>query len=111
MLRAIDNFANARDVKTIAKAVRMQLLKSGKPSEGRMVVTEQSVIDEIRGMISERTNRAQHGKSSTIDGKELFAQAPQKDLRPPRPVTSFAPSKISLQTANEFEQHAEARCR
>nr|POE47790.1 stage v sporulation protein k [Quercus suber] len=59
-LSQIDNWANARDVSIIQKAVFGKLLATSNVSTARMVLSEELILQEIDAMIIERNNRTQN---------------------------------------------------
>ncbi|KAK8151607.1 P-loop containing nucleoside triphosphate hydrolase protein [Phyllosticta citribraziliensis] len=59
-LRGLPNWASARDVQTIGKAVYGNIMKSGKPSKQARRVTEADIVVEMEKMVKERTSRGQH---------------------------------------------------
>lgn len=74
-LSSLDNFANGRDVQTIAKNIVGDVLKVKKRPQGAIKITSTMVLDHIKKMISERKSRAQSA---------LFASLPKviKDVLP-----------------------------
>ena len=97
----LNNWANARDVGTIAKSVFGQLLRTADSSSLEpMRLTETSVLTALNSMITERSKRA----------KDLFADlpvqihpptqtaAPQSQNAPPPPIIETQTSQGSPQT-------------
>ncbi|KAK8428842.1 putative AAA family ATPase [Phyllosticta citricarpa] len=57
ILLDLPNWASARDVQTIAKAVYGDIMKSGKPTKQARRVSEADVVGEMEKMVTERTQR------------------------------------------------------
>ena len=58
-LSKLPNWANARDVQTIAKSIFGKTMKSATTSSGRLTVDEKTIITTIDAMIVERMHRGQ----------------------------------------------------
>ena len=58
-LSNLHNWANARDVQTIAKSIFGRTMKSATTSSGRLMVDEKTIITIIDAMIVERMHRSQ----------------------------------------------------
>ena len=60
-LSNLPNWANARDVQTIAKSIFNKLIKSFDRSSEGLIVDETTILTEIDFMIAERKHRGGHG--------------------------------------------------
>ena len=58
-LSKLPNWANARDVQTVAKSIFGKTMKSATTSSGRLTVDEKTIITIIDAMIVERMHRSQ----------------------------------------------------
>ena len=58
-LSKLPNWANARDVQTIAKSIFGKTIKSATTSPGRLTVDEKTIVTTIDAMIVERIHRSQ----------------------------------------------------
>ncbi|KAK8177442.1 P-loop containing nucleoside triphosphate hydrolase protein [Phyllosticta citrichinensis] len=63
-LRGLPNWASARDVQTIGKAVYGNIMKSGKPSKQARRVTEADMVAEMEKMVKERISRGQQAHAA-----------------------------------------------
>jgi ATPase family associated with various cellular activities (AAA) len=54
----LPNWANARDVETLAKGVFGKTIKTATLSQGKLMVSEETIIAEIDSMIAERAHRS-----------------------------------------------------
>ncbi|KAK5125339.1 hypothetical protein LTR85_000448 [Meristemomyces frigidus] len=107
-LCALENFASARDVQTLSKGMIGTLMKSFKPSEGDVVLTEQIVLSEIEKMIAERTSRVQSAPQvpkAAATQPPLVMRTMEQPSCAPQLKTQTA---VKTRTALELEQHAGA---
>lgn len=88
-LSEIDNWANARDVQTLNKAIFNKLLAVDDQSATRMILTEQLVCDEVDAMIKERDDRARNLKPSKHQPSMPLLS---KNPGPPPSITPAAPN-------------------
>ncbi|KAK4667573.1 hypothetical protein QC763_311530 [Podospora pseudopauciseta] len=98
-LAAQDNWASARDVQSVSRAIFNKMLtdKTGLAS-GRLVLTEVVVTTELRTMLNERASRSNFD-APKIDIQEILrrSQAPPPQGLPHRPATRTT-------TATEIQQ-------
>ncbi|KAI1412142.1 P-loop containing nucleoside triphosphate hydrolase protein [Hypoxylon sp. FL1857] len=78
------SWGNARDVQTLAKSVFSKIMKSKTPDPNRMV-SEDLVVDVIKAMIQERTERATAVETNPFPFTSLPVQQKQAFREPPRP--------------------------
>lgn len=70
----LPNWANARDVQTLAKGVFGKTIKSATLSPGKLTISEETVVAEIDSMITERAHRSH---IPTLDQHSLLSDTPQ----------------------------------
>lgn len=70
----LPNWANARDIQTLAKCVFGKTIKSITLSQGKLTVDEETIFAEIDMMIAERAHRSH---IPTLDQHSLLSEAPQ----------------------------------
>lgn len=58
ILSSLDNWANARDVQTLAKSVFGKTIKTATASPGRLAVEEETIVTGLDAMIAERESRS-----------------------------------------------------
>ncbi|KAK6429478.1 hypothetical protein LTR95_014375 [Oleoguttula sp. CCFEE 5521] len=58
-LAALPNFANGRDIETLGKGITRTILKGKNGTGGALVLTEQVILDQMHGLVSERLTRAE----------------------------------------------------
>ncbi|KAI1208325.1 P-loop containing nucleoside triphosphate hydrolase protein [Annulohypoxylon truncatum] len=78
------SWGNARDVQTLARSVFSKIMKSKTPDPNR-VVPESLVIEVIKAMIKERTDRAASALPYFTPPPELSVQQRQASQEPPPP--------------------------
>jgi hypothetical protein len=93
-LGRIANWANARDVQTIAKSIFGLLLKAGDMNKTVAVVTEDHVHTVLDSMISERNQRQDAVK---IRPSSLHAQ--MQNIQAPPPPQTAATSSTAMNTS------------
>ncbi|GAB7363399.1 hypothetical protein MBLNU230_g3676t1 [Neophaeotheca triangularis] len=97
-LSSLANFANGRDVLTIAKAITARIMKGKMPTRTSLAVSKGLVIDEINVLISERKART-HSASSLappiLDSRPLPTRAPTKEPSSTPQATSGAPAQAT----------------
>ena len=98
ILGRIANWANARDVQTIAKGIFGLLLKSGAMKKTVAIVTENHVRAVLGSMISERSQRqeATEVRPSSLHS-DLVAQ--MQKIQPPPPPQTVAKSSSATSTS------------
>ncbi|KAI1142174.1 P-loop containing nucleoside triphosphate hydrolase protein [Hypoxylon sp. FL0543] len=94
------SWGNARDVQTLAKSVFSKIMKSKTPNPSR-VVSEDLVIDVIKAMIRERTERATASNSDPFPFTSLPVQQQQAFREPPPPPRTT--TAIEMDTVSEKE--------
>lgn len=98
-LSSLANWANARDIQTLVKAVFGKIMKSATPSQQKLTVNEETIFEEIESMISERAHRSQH---ATLDQGIPFSnplQAVSHDfIQTPPTINAPAFSYANLQS-------------
>jgi len=94
-LGRIANWANARDVQTIAKSVFGLLLKSGAMKKTIAVVTKDHIRTVLDSMISERSQRQE---SARIRPSSLHSDMMQS-IQAPRPPQTAATSSATMSTS------------
>jgi len=97
-LSLLDNFANGRDVETIARGIVGAIMKSAQPHS--LAVTEDLVIQQIDRLILERRQRAASSQAISAfkaDGPSLPVRTKNQD----RPTTA---SSIDAATCQSVEQ-------
>ncbi|KAK3680858.1 P-loop containing nucleoside triphosphate hydrolase protein [Podospora appendiculata] len=93
-LAAQGNWASARDVQQIAKAVfRTALQAREEVARGRIVLRQETIEEQLRGMLNERKGR---GQSLILDMPEFDEALQQIDHRP----------AVTTSTATEVANHA-----
>lgn len=106
-LAALDNFANGRDVDTVSKGIFKAIMKKRKLSaDAARKVTEETVIEQIDLMITERTSRSQSAKSAVTAQASAGAYPMQMEIvDPPAPpaTTSSTAFAMAPQIAAEEE--------
>lgn len=70
----LPNWANARDVQTLAKCVFGKTIKSTTLSQGKLTVDEETIFAEIDMMIAERAHRSH---IPTLDQHSSLSEVPQ----------------------------------
>lgn len=107
-LSSIDNFANGRDIQTLSKAVVGDLMKSGKPMQGSLAVTEQLVLSQIEKMIGQRNLRAGSAVSNRVldatGGADQVSEKPQQRPAFPDAMPAAATYTAELQLASLEEK-------
>lgn len=100
-LASLNNWANARDVGTLAKAVLNKLMRSADPrSKERIPVDDLTLLLVCDEMITERSNRSQTLATNLMSDPLLPKQmpAPRTDNAPPPPTleiqTTQAPPPV-----------------
>jgi hypothetical protein len=95
-LSKIANWANARDVQTIAKHIFGLLLKSGAMKAPVVFVTEDNVRSALKSMISERSQRQKAGNNKPkYHYKDGMAQMQNVQAPPPPPNAAMSSSAAS----------------
>ncbi|KAK3386657.1 P-loop containing nucleoside triphosphate hydrolase protein [Podospora didyma] len=88
-LAAQDNWASARDVGEIAKAVFNKLLQCKDDlTNGSLILTSPMIHNELRLMLDERTSRSKHAEPQLKSIEKLLSQG----YAPPSTQTSFETS-------------------
>src|SRR2546423_4232626 len=99
-LSALPNWANARDVETLAKAVFGKTIKSATITlQGALTVDEDTIVAEIDAMIAERKHRSH---KPILDQLSLPSDAPQAVLNhrfdsPPAAQSTRSAQSVSSQ--------------
>jgi hypothetical protein len=89
----LPNWANARDIQTLAKCVFGKTIKSTTLSQGKLTVDEETIFAEIDMMIAERAHRSH---IPTLDQHSLLSEAPQAAFdSPPAAQTTRSVQDIS----------------
>ena len=108
VLSNLPNWANARDVQTLAKGVFGKSIKSATASLGKLTIAEETIVAEIDAMIAERAHRShipisdQHPLPSaappptherfdsppTAPKAQSAKSVPSQEQRPPSPLPS-----------------------
>ncbi|KAI9831934.1 MAG: hypothetical protein M1819_004656 [Sarea resinae] len=70
-LSKLANWANARDVQTLGKAIFGKMIKSATKSQTTLVVSGDAVLEELDSMISERAHRDQDRESMGLQQLQL----------------------------------------
>ncbi|KAI0841013.1 P-loop containing nucleoside triphosphate hydrolase protein [Hypoxylon sp. FL0890] len=96
------SWGNARDVQTLAKSVFSKIMKSKTPDPSR-IVSENLVVDVIKAMIQERTERATAADSSPHSFTSLPVQQQQAFHEPPPPPQIS--TSIEMDTTAEEEDN------
>jgi hypothetical protein len=110
-LTHLANWANARDVQTLARSVFGTLVRSATPTDTeQLVVTEALVLEEIDSMLQERAHRATEATSSTPLDEALqrfqYAHAPVAPRQMP-PAHSSTSSRAEY-AEDDLQDHAAA---
>lgn len=108
VLSSLSNFANGRDVETLAKAIVSDIMKRPMRPNGTLAVTEDLVVREIQKMIAERTSRASAARPATQDAVPGAPQPPVAKTgndQPPRLPTA---STTEAKPATAQDSSAEA---
>ena len=97
-LGGIANWANARDVQTIAKGIFGLLLKAGAMKNSTAVVTEAHVRTVLDSMISERRQRQD---AAAIEPSSLHSDmmAQMQNIQAPPPPRTVATSSSAINTS------------
>ncbi len=99
-LTNLPNWANARDVQTLAKGIFGKTIKSALQSPGKLSIEESTIIVELDAMIVERANRS---RVAIPTQQQLPPQATQQPLlRSPDPP--IAPSTTQIEQASSVNQ-------
>ncbi|KAK0667681.1 putative AAA family ATPase [Cercophora samala] len=110
-LAAQDNWASARDVQSVSRAIfnKMLMDKTGLAS-GRLVLSEAMVTTELRTMLHERASRSNFD-APKIDLQEILrgSQAPPPKRYPYRPATQTATATSTQQTKAAAEPVVEEK--
>jgi hypothetical protein len=91
-LNGTANWANARDIQTIAKAIFGKLMKTGAMRQQTAIVTEDDISTTIDLIISERSQRDRDGETRPnlrADGGTIEMRSSLPSLPPKAPMTSF----------------------
>lgn len=101
-LAAQDNWASARDVHGLATGMFNRILRGNKEglSKGRVVLTEDDVVQELKGMLSERGSRSKTGTPLQLHLRKLL----QPQLQPAPPVLSSPPPQVSTASSTSQSQ-------
>ena len=92
----LPNWANARDVQTIAKSIFGKAMKSATTSSGRLTVDEKTIITIIDAMIVERIHRSQ----TTVSGHNQLPSATATATQARLGNTTAASTKQSAHSAS-----------
>lgn len=104
-LKNLANWANARDVGTLAKAVYGQLLRTADPtSQKTMSLDEITVLTAFDAMINERRNRAQGVVTSVPTRPDLSMQS-----APPQTQDASPPPSLRTENLQASPQSREAQ--
>ena len=111
-LSALENFANGRDVQSVCKGIVKTIMKTRKPAGDALVVREETVKDQIDGMIKERAARARSAEAFTTPQVTAGAQLPRVETRdrPAPPITATTSTfavESNLAPATESQQTEE----
>ncbi|KAK8222739.1 hypothetical protein HDK90DRAFT_500271 [Phyllosticta capitalensis] len=101
-LRSLPNWASARDIQTIGKAVFGKILKSGKPTKDARRVSESDIVVEMERMVRERAQRGMQARPAPAS----LDQLPTISLDPPTerpPAISSAPPPAVANEAVESQ--------
>jgi hypothetical protein len=104
-LRNTANWANARDVQTLGKAIFSNLVKSSAMTQQTVVVAENDIRSVLETMMSERSQRDRHGQLDSIfdPGMDKMHSSPLPRLPPKAPVTQFAQNTSHAERAEHPE--------
>lgn len=97
-LSDIPNWANARDVQTLAKSVFSKAIRSA--VEGQLIINETDILTETDGMIRERTHRG----SSSDTTREFFHGNQQNNLCIQSAVNHSIKTETSTNTKSRQDQ-------
>ncbi len=89
----LPNWANARDVQTIAKGIFGKTMKSAATSSGRLTIDEKTIITIIDAMIVERMHRSQIPISDHHQLPSATATSIQARLENPTAVSRKQPAQ------------------
>ncbi|KAK8224372.1 putative nonsense-mediated mRNA decay protein [Phyllosticta capitalensis] len=101
-LRSLPNWASARDIQTIGKAVFGKILRSGKPTKDARRVSESDIVVEMERMVRERAQRGMQARPAPAS----LDQLPTISLDPPTerpPAISSAPPPAVANEAVESQ--------
>lgn len=96
-LGSIANWANARDVQTIAKHVFTTLLKSGAMKNATVHLSEETVLAALSSMVAERSQR-QASSRNQLDSLYSGGVAQTHDRQAPPPLSSAKTSDFATAT-------------
>jgi ATPase family associated with various cellular activities (AAA) len=106
-LGRIANWANARDVQTIAKSIFNLLLKVGAMKQPIAVVTEDHVRSVLDSMISERSRRQEAAKiRPSFLHSDMMARMHNIQAPPPPQIAATSSSAMSTSEAEPPQQLA-----
>ncbi|KAI9712047.1 MAG: hypothetical protein M1820_001756 [Bogoriella megaspora] len=120
-LSKLANWANARDVQTISKAIFGDIFKSANSAGPNMVVTEECVLKALNSMLSERSQRAEQARPNNETLSSSNPQLPplqqrSSDPRPQAPISIQYTTKAeeplpssTPQPKNQLESQLEPR--
>ncbi|KAI9764838.1 MAG: hypothetical protein M1840_007984 [Geoglossum simile] len=97
-LSGLDNWGNARDIITLEKKVFRKIVASTPPSQVDMVVDEDTVVQHVDAMISERIHRSQsvltlnHHSPAANSSPQVAFQNPRNVPPPTTTVARSAPT-------------------
>ncbi|KAI1455995.1 P-loop containing nucleoside triphosphate hydrolase protein [Annulohypoxylon moriforme] len=94
------SWGNARDVQTLAKSVFSKIMKSKKPDPNK-VVPEDLVVEVIKAMIKERTDRAAATHANAMGHPSLPIQLREAFQEPPPPPQTSTSTKIDTAPPEE----------
>ena len=92
-LSNLPNWANARDVQTVAKSIFSKLIKSFDGSLGGLIVEEAAILTEIDLMIAERKHRGSHALlEPNLPSSSGYVPIPPRCAQAREPCTTSATS-------------------
>lgn len=111
-LSNLPNWANARDVQTIAKSIFNKLIKSFDRSLEGLIVDEATILTQIDFMIAERKHRGSHAPlEPNLPGFSNCVPMPSQCAQPREPCTTSATSTapgIDLAEAPQAQEEPSA---
>jgi hypothetical protein len=100
-LSGLDNWGNARDIITLEKKVFRKIVGSTAPSQADLVVDEETIIQHVDAMISERVHRSQNVMTHLRAANSSLPVASQNPPNVPPPTTTISQSAPTITAQTE----------